>query len=83
MQLAQVPATQFARHAADILRRVEQNKEPITITRFGKQIVKLSPIKQEKRQKHNIFGCMAGTAETHGNILSTGECWEAADEANE
>ncbi|MGH7571085.1 MAG: type II toxin-antitoxin system Phd/YefM family antitoxin [Gemmatimonadota bacterium] len=58
------------------LERVVQAREEIIITRYGKPIAKLTPFDGDATAG-GIFGFLAGTVTVHGDIIATGEDWEA------
>ncbi len=58
------------------LDRVDQAREGIVITRYGKPVAKLVPYEAEEGRV-GIFGHLAGTVTVHGDIIApTGEEWE-------
>jgi antitoxin (DNA-binding transcriptional repressor) of toxin-antitoxin stability system len=48
--------------------------EGIVVTKRGKPIAKVAPIRKDNSE---LIGSMAGAFEIRGNILSTGETWDA------
>ncbi|ELS00531.1 prevent-host-death family protein [Xenococcus sp. PCC 7305] len=70
----QVGAGEFKTHCLKLIDRVNQTKQPITITKHGKPMAQLTPIEDEN---YSLFGCLANTVEFHGDIVeSIGEVWE-------
>lgn len=58
------------------LDRVSRVGEAVLVTRYGKPIAKLVPIKPSPEQ--SLFGALSGTVTEHGDIVTpTGETWEA------
>lgn len=69
-----IGAGEFKTHCLKLIDRVNQTKQPITITKHGKPMAKLTPIEDET---YSLFGCLENTVEVRGNIIeSTGEVWE-------
>lgn len=67
-------ATEFKSRCLRVMDEVENSKREVLITKHGRAVAKLVPIKNED---HEIFGCMRGSAEAQGDIFSTGEEWHA------
>jgi prevent-host-death family protein len=63
-----VSATEFKAKCLHIMDDVRTFKDEITITKRGKPIAKLVPIKLAK--KKTGFGCMKGTGIILGDIIS-------------
>ena len=71
----QIGAGEFKTHCLKLIDRVHQTKQPITITKHGKPMAKLTPIEDET---DSLFGCLPNTVEITGDIVEgTGEVWEA------
>lgn len=69
----QIGAGEFKTHCLKLINRVNQTKQPITITKRGKPMAKLTPIEDET---YSLFGCLQNTVEIEGDIVeSTGEIW--------
>lgn len=67
-------AGEFKTHCLKLIDRVNQTKQPITITKHGKPMAKLTPIEDET---YSLFGCLENTVEIHEDIVEgTGEVWE-------
>jgi prevent-host-death family protein len=78
--MKEIPVTQFKAHCTQILREVADT--PYTVTRRGKPIALLSPVRPEdtKRPKtvSEFMGCLKGTSSETGNILDPlDEKWNA------
>jgi prevent-host-death family protein len=67
-----IPATQFKQKVLQILDEVDH--EGIIITKRGKPIAKLTPIRGSFGE---LIGSMKGKIKVKGNILSTGIKWDA------
>ena len=71
----QVGAGEFKTHCLKSIDRVNQTKQPITITKHGKPMAQLTPIEDET---YSLFGCLANTVEIHQDIVEgIAEVWEA------
>ena len=69
----QIGAGEFKTHCLKLIDRVNQTKQPITITKRGKPMAKLTPIEDET---YSLFGCVQNTVEIKGDIVEgTGEIW--------
>ncbi len=70
-----VPATEFKAHCLELLDRVGQTREEITVTKHGKPVAKLVPLSEKARR---LFGCMEGTVTRYGDLVSpVDERWAA------
>lgn len=73
----EVPASDIKNSWHQYLDRVSQAREEIIVTRYGKPVMKLTPI-DEPGDHPEIFGFLAGTVTVHGDIVAPmGEAWEA------
>ena len=78
----EIPAGKFKARCLAIMRQVQKYHEEVVITKFGKPIAKLSPIKPGPSR--SVFGYMKGTVKITGDIVGpTGEKWEADEDARE
>jgi len=71
-------AGEFKTHCLRIMEDVRQRREAVVITKRGVPIAKLVPT---DAPKHEVFGCMAGTAEIIGDIESPvvpSRAWKAS-----
>ena len=48
--------------------------EGLVITKHGRPVARLVPYQSGKG---NLVGCLAGKIEVHGDLMSTGEVWDA------
>jgi prevent-host-death family protein len=78
--MRKVAAGEFKATCLKLMDRVAATGEPIEVTKRGKPIVRLVPVRAERTQARSIFGAakhrflyLAPDAE----ILSTGEVWDA------
>lgn len=75
--VTEVPASEVKNAWHEFVDRVSQAREEIVVTRYGKPVMKLSPIDAQEEQP-GIFGFLAGTVTVHTDIVApTGEEWEA------
>jgi antitoxin (DNA-binding transcriptional repressor) of toxin-antitoxin stability system len=75
--VTEVPASEVKNAWHQFIDRVSQAREEIVVTRYGKPVMKLSPI-DEPEDGPGIFGFLAGTVTAHGDLVApTGEVWEA------
>jgi prevent-host-death family protein len=65
--MKQMRASTFKAQCLAVMDDVQATGEPVIVTKRGKPVVKVIPIKPEK---DNIFGFMAGKAEIIGDIES-------------
>jgi prevent-host-death family protein len=70
-----VSASEFKTHCLELMNRVQQTQEEITVTRYGKPVAKLVPIPGEQQK---FVGSMKGTVIWYGDIISPIDVeWEA------
>ena len=72
MAMKQIAAAKFKEQCLSLLDRV--GVEGIVITKRGKPVAKLIPIRTESA---NLIGVFKGKLKIKGNILSTGSRWDA------
>ncbi|HEY3123174.1 MAG TPA: type II toxin-antitoxin system prevent-host-death family antitoxin [Thermoanaerobaculia bacterium] len=70
--MKQIPAAKFKEQCLSILDRV--GEEGIIITKRGKPVAKLVPIRTESAE---LIGKLKGRIKVKGNIFSTGVKWNA------
>ncbi len=76
-QVTEVQASEVKNAWHEFIDRVSRAREEIVVTRYGKPVMKLSPV-DEQEDRPGIFGFLAGTVTIHGDIIApTGEAWEA------
>ncbi|OGG02989.1 hypothetical protein A2W14_04395 [Candidatus Gottesmanbacteria bacterium RBG_16_37_8] len=73
-----VSKSQFKPRALEYLRKVEQEKKPLTITHAGKPVVKVVPIK-EKDEDEKLLKELRNSVLWYGDIVSPVgiDDWEA------
>lgn len=70
--MRQIPAAKFKEQCLSLLDRV--GEEGIVITKRGKPVAKLIPIRTESAE---LIGRLKGRVKVKGNIFSTGLKWHA------
>ena len=60
-----ISAGEFKTHCLRIMEEVHRHRQAIIITKRGVPIAKLVPTDEPK---HDVFGCMAGSADIIGDI---------------
>ena len=74
MNTQTIPAGEFKAKCLRLLDEVQQRRKEIIVTKRGKPVARLVPVKGAKPQ---IFGRLAGTARTLGDIINLDEPWNA------
>jgi prevent-host-death family protein len=72
MAMKQIPAAKFKEQCLSILDHVDE--EGIVITKRGKPVAKLIPIRTESAE---LIGKLKGRVKVKGDVLSTGLEWNA------
>ncbi len=70
-----IPAGIFKAKCLHLMDEVQKYHKEIIITKFGKPVAKLVPVDEAPQQF--LFGLMKDTVVIHGDIMSTGEKWNA------
>jgi prevent-host-death family protein len=70
--MKQIPAAKFKEQCLSILDHVDE--EGIVITKRGKPVAKLIPIRTESAE---LIGKLRGRVKVKGDVLSTGLGWNA------
>lgn len=74
----EIPATEFKAKCLKLMDNVAKTRQPVIITKRGKPIAKLVPAEEQSK---SLFGCMKGTVEILGDIVSPLEVeWETEAE---
>ncbi len=72
----QIPAGEFKAKCLKLMDQVRDSGREIVITKRGKPVAKLVPL--EPKERPPLFGCMKGTFEITGDIVSPIEVeWDA------
>lgn len=66
--MKEVAISEFKAKCLALLEQVQKTRKPIRITKRGKPIAEVVPASPESRR--NWLGCMKGTAEIVGDIVS-------------
>jgi prevent-host-death family protein len=73
----EVSASDLKNSWHEYLDRVEQSRQQVIVTRYGRPVAKLVPYDGAESGR-GIFGCLAGTVTIHEDIVApTGERWDA------
>jgi prevent-host-death family protein len=66
MKIATVPAGEFKAKCLKLLEEVAEKHEPLIVTKRGKPLAKVVPIRENK----TLFGAMKGSGVILGDIIS-------------
>lgn len=69
MVMEEISISEFKAKCLAILEQVRKTKKPIRVTKFGKPVAEVVP-PSPARERGNWLGCMKGTAEIVGDIVS-------------
>ena len=69
-----IAAGAFKARCLALLDEVDRERTEIVVTKRGRPVARLVPVRPETAV---IFGRLKGTGRIVGDILSTGESWEA------
>ncbi len=73
----QIPAGEFKAKCLKLMDQVRESGREIVITKRGKPVAKLVPL--EPKERPPLFGCMKGSIEILGDIISPIDVeWDAA-----
>jgi len=71
----QVPASAFKDSCLQLLDRVQQTREEIVVTKYGRPVAKLVAF---DRTRPGLFGYLAGSVTIHADIVAPlDETWDA------
>ena len=72
-------AAQFKGKCLRLMDEIARTREPIVITKRGRAVAKLVPVEPDRQKR--LFGCMAGTVVSEGDIMAPLDVeWEATAE---
>ena len=75
--VTEIPASQLKNDWHRWLQRVSEGGQTLIVTRYGKPIATLSPVRSDAEPRR-IFGALAGSVTEEGDVVSpTGEGWDA------
>ena len=73
-----VTASELKARCAEIIRRVERQRTPVTLTKRGRPVARIVPVDAEERTE--LFGFAKGSISVLGDIVEpVGVIWEAAE----
>ncbi len=78
-----VGAAEFKANCLRLMDEVQAGGEPITVTKRGKPVAMLSPVKAEEVRKGSLIGCMAGTVIRYDDPFSPAVDLEEIDAARD
>jgi len=70
MDIETIPAGKFKAHCLRLISEVQQDGHSLVVTKRGKPMVKIVPVKNERKKKKKLFGCMKGSVRIMGDIVS-------------
>lgn len=79
--MEEIAISKFKATCLAVLEGVRRTRKPILVTRFGKPVAEIVP--PAPRRPKRWLGCMKGTAQIRGDIVSPivdGQDWEALRE---
>lgn len=77
-QPREVPASELKNAWHEYLDRVDQGREEVVVTRYGRPVARLVPF-EDAGDRAAIFGFLRGTVTVRADIVApTGEDWEAS-----
>jgi prevent-host-death family protein len=82
--MQKIPATKFKAQCLDLMDRVAERRESYLITKRGKPVAKLVPIR--RKPKDSLFGCLRSMVSIRGDIenpVLPPEAWETVKEWDE
>src|ERR1700730_3618926 len=68
-QIMLISATEFDATCLDLMDRVQQTGEEITVTKHGKHLAKLAPIEPSHQAPGDLFGCAKARLSILGDIV--------------
>jgi prevent-host-death family protein len=67
--MEEIAISKFKATCLAVLERVRRTRKPVRVTKFGKPVAEVVPPQPKPRPK-SWLGCMAGTGEILGDIVS-------------
>lgn len=77
--MEEIAISKFKATCLAVMERVRKTRQPVLVTRFGEPVAEIVPPSPPPRPA-GWLGCMAGTAEIVGDVISPAgdaEDWEA------
>ena len=65
-----ISATKFKAGCLELMDRVHDTGEEVTITKHGKPVAKLGPVTPQKKTPREIFGCAKASITIIGDIVA-------------
>lgn len=76
-RVREAPASEVKQAWHEYMDRVSRGRQEIVVTRYGKPVMKLSPM-EDRPSSASFFGYLAGTVTIHGDVVApSGEAWES------
>jgi prevent-host-death family protein len=76
--MKEVAISEFKAKCLGIIEQVRKTRTPIRVTRFGEPVAEVIPASRGKASGRRL-GCMAGTGEILGDIVSPTGSWDDCD----
>ena len=74
--LMNMPAGEFKAKCLKLMDQVRETCEPIVITKYGKPVAQLIPVKKREEAARPLFGFLKDSVIVRGDIVGpTGERW--------
>ena len=70
-----ITVTQFKAKCLGIVERVQREKTRVVISRHGRPAAELIPVREDSKEV--LYGRAASQTRIQGDLLSTGEVWDA------
>jgi prevent-host-death family protein len=67
--MEEIAISEFKAKCLALVEQVHKTKKPLRITKFGKPIAEVVPLTPDNKRE-NWLGCMKGTMEITGDIIS-------------
>lgn len=79
-EVREAPASEVKQAWHEYLDRVGRGRQEVVVTRYGKPVMKLTPVDSGSESgPGRLFGHLSGTVTEHGDIVAPTEVeWEAA-----
>ena len=72
-----IAAGEFKARCLALMEDVRSTRQPIVITKRGKPVAKIAPLSSGTADNRRLFGALKGVLTVEGDILSTGDRWNA------
>ncbi|HTP30939.1 MAG TPA: hypothetical protein VMJ75_02125 [Candidatus Acidoferrales bacterium] len=71
-----MPISKFKATCLASLAEVGRSRVPLRVTRFGKPVADIVPVKESKKTRKSWLGRTRGEVEIVGDIMHTADLWE-------